>query len=195
MIAGVLVAGLVVMAFVSVKTALGPVHGDIQLREAIRAEDLPRVSELVADAEAAELGPGLCYATERGFMAAVSELLARGVSPDRSCGPTAGTPLHVAVAADRLDVVTVLLEAGANLDATDSAGRTALNVAHCATPPREAIAEFLRERGSAMSPPECVAPADGDTSVSALGQCTCVYNRLSPPPTSCADPRCSSGSP
>jgi ankyrin len=70
----------------------------------------------------------LATAAERGDQALVQSLLRKGADVNAP-GVDGSTPLHRAVAADRLDVTSVLLKAGARVTATDRYGVTPLSLA------------------------------------------------------------------
>ena len=118
-----------------------------------------------ADALAQHADPGhkqfaLVLAALHGRAAAVSRLLAMGADPCARCPDlySHGTPLHHAVWSGSLESVTVLVEAGAVLDAEDTAYHgTPLGWAlHAQGAGRAgaytAIAAYLRERSSSGPP-------------------------------------------
>src|SRR5215467_5779269 len=70
----------------------------------------------------------LADAAERGDQALVQSLLRKGTDVNAPA-IDGSTPLHHAVAADRLDVTSVLLKAGAKATATDRYGVTPLSLA------------------------------------------------------------------
>ena len=84
----------------------------------------------------------LFVASERG-QTAVAQLLLDSGTDKESEGPDGQRPLHVATMLDCLDVVQLLVEAGADTNALDERGRTAAQLV-----PRNgsiAAAELLRD--------------------------------------------------
>jgi uncharacterized protein len=78
---------------------------------------------------------------------AVRALLNLGVSPNRRSGPTEETALHVAAKHGcSPDALALLLDHGADMNARDSGGQTALALAVAAG--KAPAAEFLRGRGA-----------------------------------------------
>lgn len=69
----------------------------------------------------------LLMAARSGNLYRVKQLLSQGHDPD--AGNTATTPLHEAVENGHLDIVKVLVKAGADINKTDRAGRTPFDVA------------------------------------------------------------------
>jgi ankyrin repeat protein len=99
-------------------------------------DDVPRLTELL-DAGAALTDPLsgvdlLSWAALGGADAAAKFLLDRGADVDRRDPDSGRAPLHAAVAAgpggDALEIVRVLLAAGADVDATTSDGASALDI-------------------------------------------------------------------
>lgn len=145
-------------------------HGASLLRRAVES-GRPEVVDLVLDCHAhgrVEEGPAeaLVHAIDRGDARLVRHLLVRhGVSPD-SRDALRRTPVMLAAAAGRLEIVTILVEAGADLRLRDRRGRTVLEHVE-AEPPIEfenaherwqhtdatEIERYLRDRLSAPSLP------------------------------------------
>lgn len=84
--------------------------------------------EMAAQAEVAEDTPEgqLVLAARNGDAARARELLAEGVPPNAEESKNGHRPLHQAAEAGHAPIVDLLLDAGADLDAQDGAGRTAL---------------------------------------------------------------------
>ena len=89
----------------------------------------------------------LHWAVQRGDSAAVERLIAAG-QPVDEFDEIGKTPLHYAVAAERLDIARVLLVAGAGVDAHDesSIGNTPLGDVAASCSPE--VAEFLVAAGA-----------------------------------------------
>ncbi len=68
----------------------------------------------------------LFEAVVRGELPRLKELLSAGGDPNEEDGPSGQRPLVAAAARGRLEMVQLLLEAGAPVDATDRDGNTAL---------------------------------------------------------------------
>jgi len=75
------------------------------------------------------LSDALLLAAEKGDVAAVKSLLAKGASPNDASSLDSFTPLHHAASRGHLDVVNVLLCAGALADPTNRAAETPLHLA------------------------------------------------------------------
>lgn len=80
---------------------------------------------------------------------ALREKLANGANPNEPAGPRQETPLHVAVRRRRLTATNILLDAGANIDAKTSGGKTAY--ARAIRRGFAEIVECLRDRGADTS--------------------------------------------
>ena len=77
---------------------------------------------------------------------ALRRMLGGGASVHHRDGELAETPLHVAARRRRLDAVGILLDHGAEIDATNRAGKTAY--AHAVRRTFTEVAELLRKRGA-----------------------------------------------
>ena len=91
--------------------------------------DGPPIEEVIAAAAAiAEDTPAgrLVAAARAGNAERVRELLAEGIPPDAEESKNGHRALHQAAASGKIEVVEVLLDAGAEVDALDGAGMTAL---------------------------------------------------------------------
>lgn len=88
----------------------------------------------------------LLLAVERGDVVGVKTALAGGASPDAGAGESFGHALTRAAANGSLDIVTLLVDAGAKIDAQNYTGRTALHEAiwHLKSP----VALYLLEKGA-----------------------------------------------
>ena len=88
----------------------------------------------------------LLLAVERGDVAGVERALKHGASPDAGSGDSHGHALTRAAAIGRLDIVKLLVEAGAKIDTQNYTGRTALHesIWHLKLP----IAQYLLEKGA-----------------------------------------------
>lgn len=98
----------------------------------------------------------LLDAVRSGDAVAVRALIARKV-PVNAASPDGATPLHWAVEADRLDLVTLLLSAGANAKAATRYGVAPLTLA--ATNGSAAVIERLLKAGASAN----TASPDGET--------------------------------
>lgn len=89
------------------------------------------ILEKGADLEKAtpHIGTALHYAAGQGAMSIVRMLLSKGANPDSLCRNTGSTPLLVSAKYSHPHVSCALLEAGANVNARDKEGRTALHFA------------------------------------------------------------------
>ncbi len=114
--------------------------------------DAGRLGELLdahpdlLNAHSREGWTALQRAAYSGHRSAVDHLLARGADlRAKSRNDMANTALHGAIAGKRAQIVSVLLDRGADAEATDSWGNTALHLAvHAGTPE---IVEMLLRRG------------------------------------------------
>ncbi len=88
----------------------------------------------------------LLLAVERGDVAGVQTALNRGASPDAGAGDSHGHALTRAAALGNLDIVKLLVEAGAKIDTQNYTGRTALHesIWHLKQP----VAQYLLEKGA-----------------------------------------------
>jgi ankyrin repeat protein len=103
--------------------------------------------------------PTLGLAASTGIVDPVRLLLSRGADP-RTAGSRGWTPLMMAAASSRPNpaVVSLLVENGADVHATDDVGRTALDWA--LTQGDKPIVQLLRKAGAkAMAPPAPAPPA------------------------------------
>ncbi len=91
----------------------------------------------------------LLEACKKGYLSTVKELLETGVDPSCVDEEHSGTPLHWAVWAGHAEIVTLLLEHGAEVNVTNADGRTPLIVA--AGLGRAAIVDRLIEAGADKS--------------------------------------------
>jgi peptide-methionine (S)-S-oxide reductase len=112
--------------------------------------------QLAATAGAREKQFALTLAALRGRADAIRKLIAAGADVNAVSADlySHATPLHHAVGAGSLEAVTVLVEAGASLDARDTAyNGTPLGWADYAgnKPPHAEIAEYLRARQSGIT--------------------------------------------
>lgn len=140
---------------------------------AIRSGDASEVRRLLDDnpelanlREARSL-PGLHLAAQRGQTEIATLLLERGAQLEATCGNIGSTPLKYAVFFAQIDMVKVLLKAGADLDNCGNNSRTPLELALSATEPMfrrmgtpgsdldyARIANILRGRTGKHSTPE-----------------------------------------
>ena len=98
------------------------------------AGEFDRVVELLYDVgdekeeeSQEELDKALIYASSNGHDSVAGLLIEHGANPNASL---LGNPvLHVTVAANRIDVVPLLIQGGADKNAKDAVGRTALHKA------------------------------------------------------------------
>jgi len=100
---------------------------------------------------AAVLPDALRLAVNYSRVEMVKSLLARGVNPNLLTTATKYTPLMQAASSADLELVKLLLDAGAELNAQDQSGHTALDEAEMYTHSSEehrTVAAFLRERGA-----------------------------------------------
>lgn len=79
--------------------------------------------------ETPHIGTALHYAAGQGAMSIVRMLLSKGAKPDSMCRNSGATPLLVSAQYAHPHVSCALLEAGANVNARDKEGRTALHFA------------------------------------------------------------------
>ncbi len=79
--------------------------------------------------ETPHIGTALHYAAGQGAMSIVRMLLSKGAKPDSVCRNSGATPLLVSAQYSHPHVSCALLEAGANVNARDKEGRTALHFA------------------------------------------------------------------
>ncbi len=88
----------------------------------------------------------LLLAVERSDVAGVASALARGASADAGTGDSHGTALTRAAAIGSLEIVTLLVDAGAKIDTQNYTGRTALHesIWHLKQP----VARYLLEKGA-----------------------------------------------
>ncbi len=88
----------------------------------------------------------LLLAVARGDVVGVGTALSRGASPDAGMDESFGHALTRAAAAGNLDIVKLLVEAGAKIDAQNYTGRTALHEAvwHLKSP----VALYLLEKAA-----------------------------------------------
>ena len=100
---------------------------------------------------AAVLPEALRLAVNYSRVEMVKSLLARGVNPNLLTTTTKYTPLMQAASSADLELVKLLIDAGADLNAQDESGHTALDQAEMYTHSSEehrTVAAFLRERGA-----------------------------------------------
>ena len=109
---------------------------EMDLFEAASAGDLDRLTELLVydpasvDGRSADGFTALHFAAFFGQVAAARLLVTHAADVDAlGTGWMTGTPLHSAASGSHADVVEVLLEAGASVDARQSGGWTALHSA------------------------------------------------------------------
>lgn len=88
----------------------------------------------------------LLLAVARGDVSGVQTALARGTSPDAGMGESFGHALTRAATNGNLDIVKLLVEAGAKIDVQNYTGRTALHesIWHLKAP----VALYLLEQGA-----------------------------------------------
>jgi uncharacterized protein len=104
------------------------------------------------DAADATGKPPLVYAAARGFTPVVRRLLAAGIDPKRAYANDLTAVMWAAGyedgfgERDAIDVITLLLDAGAPVDAVDNRGRTALMIA--AEQGHSAVVDALLARGA-----------------------------------------------
>src|SRR5262249_21166920 len=100
----------------------------------------------------------IIYAAARGFTSVVRRLLAAGVDPRRTYGNDLTALMWAAGyedgfgERDAVDVVTLLLDAGAPIDVADNRGRTALMIA--AERGHAAVVAALLARGARRTVPD-----------------------------------------
>ncbi len=124
-----------------------------------RAPAAPTTGELRALRMTARRLAGLVEAGDTAAVRAAVEARPRLLASTVERGGQDGwTPLHVAVAADRREVVDLLLDAGADLEATTEHGRTPLHVALEFAP---GLVDLLLARGA--EPDGAAAAYLGDT--------------------------------
>jgi ankyrin repeat protein len=103
------------------------------LYDAVNAGDLLRVRDLLASAvpvDKLELhGTALHLAVAKGHAAIASALIDAGADLKAKGDPVDSHPLYLAALADQPEMVTLLLQRGADLEARDAEGRTPLMVA------------------------------------------------------------------
>jgi ankyrin repeat protein len=151
---------------------------------------------LVARPDPAE---GLIMAAHQGDDSAVEAALAAGISPNtRDPGVFGSGPvLSVAAEGGNTDVVSILLAAGAAVDAPDTSGMTALMYAARAGHPE--VAQILLDHGAsthlrsatghtALQIAERYGPSNGHTRVRRLLRLA-QTNRPRPPGSPAAQPR------
>eukprot|EP00602_Paraphysomonas_sp_CaronLab_P008502 CAMPEP_0185027260 /NCGR_PEP_ID=MMETSP1103-20130426/12068_1 /TAXON_ID=36769 /ORGANISM="Paraphysomonas bandaiensis, Strain Caron Lab Isolate" /LENGTH=503 /DNA_ID=CAMNT_0027561161 /DNA_START=336 /DNA_END=1847 /DNA_ORIENTATION=- len=73
--------------------------------------------------------PALNLASLHGNIKAVKRILDCGGDPNKVCGSTGCTPLHEAITSNSLDVISLLLDHGADQTITDDRGWTPLHLA------------------------------------------------------------------
>lgn len=109
------------------------------------------VVRMLPSADAADRHRALALAASQGHAGIVALLIDHGEDPNRYNPPGAhahSAPLHQAIAADRLEVVKVLVAKGARLDLKDTIySGTPLGWAEYCNKPK--IAEYLRQQGAA----------------------------------------------
>lgn len=88
----------------------------------------------------------LCEHAKRGDAEKVKALLKQGVDIEATTDSTGSTPLHLAAAGGHLDVVKLLLEHGADINAMDR-GRSTPLIAALRNKHRE-LADFLMSKGA-----------------------------------------------
>ncbi len=143
---------------------LGAAKGELDVYEAIALGDTRRLGELLDAEEAlleAESPDGfrpLHYAAFFGQEAATAAILSRRpLVAEPANNPTRVHPLHSAAAARSVPICRALLDAGAEVDARQQAGFTALMAA--AMHGHEELAQLLLERGADAT----LASDDGKT--------------------------------
>jgi len=135
-------AGTVATFFVLMAVCLGPASGAGSTPSSVEEEVV--ASEPAASVAERPLSERLHDAVERGQVRTVRRLVQAGADPDE---PREGeTPLFVASAAGRVELVKALLELGAHVDSCGFAKWTALHAA--ATYARRDVAQVLLDNGA-----------------------------------------------
>lgn len=146
LLAATLGASPAVAKRVKIDPTLGPA-----LFEAIATEDVARAKALLSKgADPDAVGPDgnavLLHATFADLVEVVRALLDRGAKPDPLAAGVGGTPLWYAASRGSTEIVALLLDRKANLEAVESTRRTPLYAA--AEAGREDAARLLLDRGA-----------------------------------------------
>lgn len=100
-----------------------------------------------ADVNAEQSGQTPLLAAMKESPVIVNELLRAGADPNKLCGYQ-GTPLMAAVQHTSIPGALLLLAAGANVNAEDPLGRTALDVLEIASPVNRQMQKLLKSHGA-----------------------------------------------
>ena len=124
---------------------------DLEWTTAITLDGPEVVSHFIADhGRDPDANHDLYYAAEHGYYQAAKALIEGGANPDRKNGD-AGTPLHPAVRNERAELITLLIDRGADVNiVADDDGETPLHLAarRADTPENAALVSFLLDKGA-----------------------------------------------
>ena len=124
---------------------------DLEWTTAVTLDGPEVVSHFIADhGRDPDANHDLYYAAEHGYYQAAKALIEGGANPDQKNGD-AGPPLHPAVRNERAELITLLINRGANVNlAADDDGETPLHLAarRADTPENAALVSFLLDKGA-----------------------------------------------